>query len=146
MKVHVEDKESMQEPHRTAPHMQFGMVMQLLSRRFVFFLLKFWVSNAHLDWDVSKNRTPKSASVLKKRVKKAKTFGPLLGLGVEKTRRRTPMRVFFPWKKPQTSDLQNSAIAEAFYANTFMGILIRLAPGLLGFAKVRSCGFLTKRS
>ena len=37
MKVHAEDKESMQEPHRTAPHMQFGMVMQLLSRRCVFF-------------------------------------------------------------------------------------------------------------
>ena len=70
----------------------------------------------------------------------------LLGTSFRILESGRPMMGFFPFQSPDFQTCNDLQFAEAFYANTFMGILIRLAPGLLGFAKVRSCGFFRQRS
>ena len=140
MKVHVEDKASMQEPHRTAPHMQFGMVMQLLSRRFVLFLLKFWVSNAHLDWDVSKIRTPKFPQDSAKKSQKARTFWSSFRVSGEGLR----FFVFFSLKKAPISDLQWPAICWGFLCQHVHGNTYPTGPRAAWFCQSSGCGFSSK--
>ena len=69
----------------------------------------------------------------------------LLGTSFRILESGRPMMGFFPFQSPDFQTCNDLQFAEAFYANTFMGILIRLAPGLLGFAKVL-CGFFRQRS
>lgn len=103
MKVHVEDKESMQEPHRTAPHMQFGMVMQLLSRLFVFFSSKILSIKRPSRLGCLQNSNTQICKKWFSKESKSQDFkGPLLGF-LEKD--SDFLGFFSLWKAPKP-DLQ----------------------------------------